>query len=57
MGRTVTTVEEESKFNPRLSKTEEEFVKIMKTLNLPYPKQICKKKLNKLQKGIKLIFR
>ena len=39
-GKTVTTVGEELKFNPRLTKTEDEFVKIMENLNLPYPKQI-----------------
>lgn len=31
---------EEKKYNPRLTKNLEEFVKIMKNLNLPYPKQI-----------------
>jgi len=36
----VTTVWEEKKFNPRLSKSEDEFVQIMNSLNLPYPKQI-----------------
>jgi len=35
-----TTVEEEKKYNPRLSKSREEFVEIMKNLNLPYPKKI-----------------
>lgn len=39
-GQTSTTVEEEKKLNPRLTKTKEEFIKIMKELNLPYPKQI-----------------
>ncbi|KAL3884289.1 hypothetical protein ACJMK2_024437 [Sinanodonta woodiana] len=39
-GQTSTTVEEEKKCNPRLTKTLPEFVKIMKELNLPYPKQI-----------------
>lgn len=39
-GFTVSTVEEESKFNPRLTKSEEEFKKIMENLNLPYPKMI-----------------
>ncbi|KAL4228753.1 Ethylmalonic encephalopathy 1 [Mactra antiquata] len=41
-GQTSTTVAEETKFNPRLSKPKEEFVQIMKNLNLPYPKQIDK---------------
>ena len=36
----MTTVEEEKKWNPRLAKTKEEFVKIMENLNLPYPKYI-----------------
>ncbi|CAJ0569012.1 unnamed protein product, partial [Mesorhabditis spiculigera] len=35
-----TSVAEEKKFNPRLTKSEEEFVHIMKNLNLSYPKQI-----------------
>nr|CDS32371.1 zinc finger protein 84 [Hymenolepis microstoma] len=39
-GRMMTTVAEEKKFNPRLTKSPEEFVEIMKNLNLPYPKQI-----------------
>lgn len=37
-----TTVAEEKKYNPRLTKTLEEFVDIMNNLNLPYPKQIDK---------------
>uniref|UniRef100_A0A914L4H4 Persulfide dioxygenase ETHE1, mitochondrial n=1 Tax=Meloidogyne incognita TaxID=6306 RepID=A0A914L4H4_MELIC len=41
-GRMVTTVWEEKKFNPRLNKSEDEFVQIMNSLNLPYPKQIDK---------------
>ena len=39
-GRTVTTVAEEKKLNPRLTKSLEDFVEIMKNLNLPYPKMI-----------------
>lgn len=35
-----TTVAEEKKYNPRLTKTVDEFVNIMNNLNLPYPKQI-----------------
>ncbi len=31
---------EEKQFNPRLTKTKEEFIKIMDNLNLPYPKKI-----------------
>ncbi|XP_071441184.1 persulfide dioxygenase ETHE1, mitochondrial isoform X3 [Hetaerina americana] len=41
-GQTVTTVAEEKKYNPRLSKSIEEFVKIMENLNLAYPKMIDK---------------
>ena len=37
-----TTVKEEKKLNPRLSKNKPEFVDIMKNLNLPYPAQIGK---------------
>ncbi|XP_044130901.1 persulfide dioxygenase ETHE1, mitochondrial-like [Bufo gargarizans] len=40
MGQTVTTVEEEKRLNPRLTKSEAEFVNIMNNLNLPKPKQI-----------------
>ncbi|XP_022118491.1 persulfide dioxygenase ETHE1, mitochondrial isoform X2 [Pieris rapae] len=39
-GLTSTTVGEEKKYNPRLTKPLEEFVKIMENLNLPYPKKI-----------------
>ncbi len=41
-GRTVTTVDEERRLNPRLGggKTEAEFVEIMRDLKLAYPKQI-----------------
>lgn len=35
-----TTVAEEKKFNPRLTKSKPEFVNIMKNLNLAYPAQI-----------------
>ena len=41
-GLTCSSVAEELEFNPRLTKTEAEFVEIMKNLNLPYPKQIGK---------------
>lgn len=41
-GRTVTTVAEEKAFNPRLSKSLEQFVEIMNNLDLPYPKMIDK---------------
>lgn len=39
-GQTVSTVGEERKFNPRLTKSMDEFVNIMKNLNLPKPKKI-----------------
>lgn len=41
-GRTVTTVAEEKRFNPRLGlqKTEDEFVEIMANLGLAYPRHI-----------------
>ncbi|XP_072384022.1 persulfide dioxygenase ETHE1, mitochondrial [Diabrotica undecimpunctata] len=41
-GMTVTSVAEEKQFNPRLTKSLEEFVRIMNNLNLSYPKQIDK---------------
>ncbi|XP_076662760.1 persulfide dioxygenase ETHE1, mitochondrial [Andrena cerasifolii] len=41
-GRTVTTVAEEKAFNPRLTKSLNEFVDIMSNLNLPRPKMIDK---------------
>jgi sulfur dioxygenase len=34
------TVGEEKKFNPRLSKSESEFINIMDNLGLPYPAKI-----------------
>ena len=40
VGRTVSTVLEEKKFNPRLTKSVEEFTNIMNGLNLPKPKFI-----------------
>lgn len=39
-GMTVTTVDEERRLNPRLTKSVEEFVDIMNNLNLPYPRMI-----------------
>jgi sulfur dioxygenase len=39
-GHTVTTVEEEKKFNPRLTKSIEGFKQTMESLNLPPPKYI-----------------
>ncbi|KAF1388275.1 hypothetical protein PFLUV_G00088500 [Perca fluviatilis] len=40
LGQTVSTVGEERKFNPRLTKSLEEFENIMSNLNLPKPKKI-----------------
>lgn len=37
-GRTASSIDEEIKFNPRLTKSKEEFVYIMANLNLAYPK-------------------
>uniref|UniRef100_I2CRD5 persulfide dioxygenase n=1 Tax=Nannochloropsis gaditana (strain CCMP526) TaxID=1093141 RepID=I2CRD5_NANGC len=39
-GRMSSSIREEKQHNPRLTKSEEEFVSIMKNLNLPYPKKI-----------------
>ncbi|KAL1506391.1 hypothetical protein ABEB36_005763 [Hypothenemus hampei] len=39
-GLTSTTVDEEKRLNPRLTKSEDQFVEIMNNLNLPYPQQI-----------------
>ncbi|XP_028836316.1 persulfide dioxygenase ETHE1, mitochondrial [Denticeps clupeoides] len=39
-GQTVSTVDEEKKFNPRLTKSLDEFVDIMNNLNLPRPAKI-----------------
>lgn len=36
----MSTVGEERKFNPRLTKSMDEFVNIMKNLNIPKPKKI-----------------
>ncbi|XP_014234587.2 persulfide dioxygenase ETHE1, mitochondrial [Trichogramma pretiosum] len=48
-GRTVTTVAEEKRYNPRLTKSLDEFVKIMNNLKLPYPKKIdCAVPANKV---------
>lgn len=41
-GQTTTTVAEELKYNPRLTKSKAEFVDIMNNLNLSYPKMIDK---------------
>lgn len=39
-GLTVTSVGEEKQYNPRLTKSKEEFIKIMENLGLAYPKKI-----------------
>lgn len=41
-GLTATTVDEEKRLNPRLTKPLTEFIEIMNNLNLPYPKMIDK---------------
>ena len=38
----MTSVEEEKLYNPRLTKNKDEFIKIMKSLELDYPKKIGK---------------
>ncbi|KAM6994286.1 persulfide dioxygenase ETHE1, mitochondrial [Tautogolabrus adspersus] len=40
LGQTASTVGEERRFNPRLTKSQDEFVNIMDNLNLPKPKKI-----------------
>jgi len=39
-GQTATTVKEEKMYNPRLTKSEDDFVSLMGNLNLAYPKKI-----------------
>lgn len=39
-GNTSSSVGEEKQFNPRLTKSKEEFIEIMNNLGLPYPKKI-----------------
>jgi len=39
-GQTCSTVLEEKTYNPRLTKSKVEFIKLMNNLNLPYPKKI-----------------
>jgi len=39
-GHTQSTVQEERALNPRLTKSKDEFIDIMASLNLPYPKKI-----------------
>ncbi|KAK3781006.1 hypothetical protein RRG08_046310 [Elysia crispata] len=41
-GQTMSTIDEEVKFNPRLRRSRSEFIEIMNNLKLPYPKQIDK---------------
>ncbi|VVC25622.1 Metallo-beta-lactamase [Cinara cedri] len=40
LGQTVTTVGEEKSYNPRLTKSLDEFIEVMNNLNLAYPKKI-----------------
>lgn len=39
-GQLESSVWEEKRYNPRLTKSIDEFIKIMENLNLPYPKKI-----------------
>ncbi|BFY99618.1 hypothetical protein BsWGS_02658 [Bradybaena similaris] len=41
-GQTMSTIGEELRFNPRLSRPKNEFIEVMSKMNLPYPKQIEK---------------
>lgn len=51
VGQTNSTIGEEKKHNPRLTKSREEFMQIMADLKLSYPKQIGRKEiLNKYLK-------
>lgn len=40
LGQTVSTIGEEKTYNPRLSKSLDEFIELMNNLNLAYPKKI-----------------
>lgn len=42
LGRTVSSIGEEKKFNPRLTQSKDKFIEIMANLNLDYPKMIGK---------------
>jgi len=39
-GQTVSTIGEEKTYNPRLTKSLDEFIEVMDNLNLAYPKKI-----------------
>lgn len=41
-GRCMSSIGEEKRNNPRLTKSREEFIQIMNNLNLPHPKQIAR---------------
>lgn len=41
-GRCMSSIGEEKRHNPRLTKSREEFIEVMKSLNLPHPKQIAR---------------
>jgi sulfur dioxygenase len=51
-GRTATSVAEEKALNPRLTKSKQEFVKVMANLNLPLPKQIQRSLPANLKDGV-----
>ena len=40
LGQTVSTIGEEKTYNPRFSKSLDEFIELMNNLNLAYPKKI-----------------
>jgi len=40
IGQTVSTIGEEKTFNPRLTKSLDEFIEVMNNLNLSYPLKI-----------------
>uniref|UniRef100_A0A383VCV9 Metallo-beta-lactamase domain-containing protein n=1 Tax=Tetradesmus obliquus TaxID=3088 RepID=A0A383VCV9_TETOB len=52
-GRTCSSIAEEKAHNPRLSKSKEEFVELMDSLGLPYPKQIDRALPANLEDGAK----
>eukprot|EP00927_Polykrikos_kofoidii_P037340 TRINITY_DN31491_c0_g1_i1.p1 TRINITY_DN31491_c0_g1~~TRINITY_DN31491_c0_g1_i1.p1 ORF type:complete len:478 (+),score=64.88 TRINITY_DN31491_c0_g1_i1:88-1434(+) len=51
-GRTVSSVGEEKKYNPRLTKSQDEFVTLMSELSLPYPKKMDVAVLANMQCGV-----
>jgi hypothetical protein len=41
-GRSMSSIADEKRLNPRLTKTRQEFINLMHDLNLPHPKQISR---------------